>query len=75
MDHQVVIYQDAAKEWRWRRTAGNNRIVADSGEGYDNRQDAMDMAFHVNAGPYTIELHGVVIRVNESGRVSPAVPA
>ncbi len=33
------IYRDAAGEWRWRLTARNNRIVADSAESYTRRQD------------------------------------
>lgn len=35
------VYRDAAGEWRWRLTAGNNRTIADSGEGYRNRQDCL----------------------------------
>jgi uncharacterized protein YegP (UPF0339 family) len=35
------LYKDAAGEWRWRLLAGNKRIVADSGEGYKNRQDCV----------------------------------
>lgn len=31
---KFVIYEDKAGEWRWRLRAGNNRLVADSGEGY-----------------------------------------
>lgn len=35
-------YRDEAREWRWRRKAhGNNEEVADSGEGYENKQDAV----------------------------------
>ena len=38
-DH-VEFYFDAAEEVRWRYKAGNNETVADSGEGYENIQDA-----------------------------------
>lgn len=31
------IYKDASGEWRWRLVAKNNRIVADSGEGYKRK--------------------------------------
>ncbi len=31
------VYQDKAGQWRWRLWAANNRIVADSGEGYASR--------------------------------------
>ena len=30
------MYEDSAGEWRWRFQAGNNRILADSSEGYDS---------------------------------------
>lgn len=36
----VEVYLDTAGEWRWRRRAGNGRIVADSGEGYVDRDNA-----------------------------------
>jgi uncharacterized protein YegP (UPF0339 family) len=35
------VYQDAAGEWRWRLTAGNNRIIAESGEGYQHKHDCL----------------------------------
>lgn len=35
------VYRDAAGEWRWQLRAANNRIIADSGEGYHNRQDCL----------------------------------
>jgi len=31
---KVKIYKDKTGEWRWRLLAKNNKIVADSGEGY-----------------------------------------
>ncbi|TLX70481.1 DUF1508 domain-containing protein [Pseudomonas nicosulfuronedens] len=33
------IYKDAAKEWRWRFTAKNSKIIAVSSEGYHNLSD------------------------------------
>jgi uncharacterized protein YegP (UPF0339 family) len=33
------IYTDAKGEYRWRLQADNYRIVADSGEGYKNKED------------------------------------
>ena len=36
-----LVYQDASGEWRWQLRAANNRIIADSGEGYHNRQDCL----------------------------------
>jgi uncharacterized protein YegP (UPF0339 family) len=35
------FYKDAKSEWRWRRVAGNNRIVGASSEGYKNRGDCV----------------------------------
>ncbi len=35
------IYQDASGEWRWQLRAANNRIIADSGEGYNDKQDCL----------------------------------
>jgi len=33
------IYKDVSGYWRWRLLAGNNRIIANSGEGYHNKTD------------------------------------
>ena len=35
------VYKDVSGSWRWRLRAGNNRIIADSGEGYWNKQDCL----------------------------------
>jgi uncharacterized protein YegP (UPF0339 family) len=35
------VYKDTAGYWRWRLLAGNNRTIADSGEGYNNKQDCL----------------------------------
>jgi len=35
------LYEDKADEWRWRLVADNGNIVADSGEGYKNKVDAL----------------------------------
>ena len=35
------VYPDVAGYWRWRFYAANGRILADSGEGYVNRQDCL----------------------------------
>lgn len=32
------------KQWRWRLKAANGRIVADSGESYNNKRDCIVMA-------------------------------
>ena len=36
------MYLDNQGRWRWRLTAGNNRVIADSGQGYINKQDCRD---------------------------------
>jgi hypothetical protein len=36
------IYKDKQNQYRWRLRAANNKIMADSGEGYINWQDVMD---------------------------------
>lgn len=40
----IQHYVDGAGEWRWKALAGNNRIVADSGEGYENLNDCLEEA-------------------------------
>ena len=36
-----LVYQDASSEWRWQLRAANNRIIADSAEGYRDKQDCL----------------------------------
>ena len=35
------IYKDVQGYWRWYLSAGNNRKIANSGEGYYNQQDCV----------------------------------
>lgn len=35
------MYKDTNNHWRWRLRAGNNRIIANSGEGYFNKADCL----------------------------------
>jgi len=35
------LYKDASGQFRWRLQAGNNRIIANSGEAYHNKQDCL----------------------------------
>lgn len=37
---RFFLYQDAAKEWRWRLMAHNGRVIADGGEGYSTKGNA-----------------------------------
>lgn len=34
-------YKDKAGQWRWRFLANNNKIIADSAEGYHNKADCL----------------------------------
>ena len=36
------VYKDKADEWRWRLRHRNGNILADSGEGYARRKDAIN---------------------------------
>lgn len=36
-----LVYKDNVNQYRWRLFAGNNRIIADSGEGYYNKTDCL----------------------------------
>lgn len=38
---QFDVFKDKAGEWRWNLKADNNKIIADSGEGYVNKQDCL----------------------------------
>lgn len=35
------VYRDAQGYWRWTLQAANHRKIADSGEGYANKQDCL----------------------------------
>ncbi len=35
------VYRDRSGEWRWRLLAANNRVIADSGEGYARKSDCL----------------------------------
>lgn len=35
------IYRDSLSQWRWYLLAGNNRKIANSGEGYFNKADCI----------------------------------
>lgn len=49
-----VIYKDRAGEYRWRLFAGNNKIVADSAEGYTTKaacQHGIDLTKSSHSAP------------------------
>jgi len=40
MNYTFHLYQDNAGHWRWRLVAGNNQIIASSGEAFYSRENA-----------------------------------
>ncbi|QKY16738.1 DUF1508 domain-containing protein [Halorubrum sp. CBA1229] len=48
-DAAFEIYEDAGGEWRWRLRHRNGNIVADSGEGYASRSNAVEAVTGVKA--------------------------
>jgi uncharacterized protein YegP (UPF0339 family) len=40
---EVTVYRDRLGEWRWRREVSSDQ-VAESGEGYKNKADAVEQA-------------------------------
>jgi uncharacterized protein YegP (UPF0339 family) len=46
----IHVYQDAIEEWRWTAYAGNNEKLADSGEGYSNEVDCVNMVSRMFPG-------------------------
>lgn len=43
----LELYRDHAGEYRWRLTAKNGRNLADSGEGYQRKREALKRAGNV----------------------------
>jgi uncharacterized protein YegP (UPF0339 family) len=41
--YKFAMYKDKAKEWRWKLVAPNGQTIADSGEGYKNKSDMINM--------------------------------
>ena len=36
-----LVYQDRVNQWRWRLVAANNKIIANSAEGYWTKADCL----------------------------------
>lgn len=49
-EEHVTVYRDVKGEWRWNRKGANNKIISTSGEGYENKIDAVEMAERLNPG-------------------------
>ena len=53
MSAERVLYQRPDGKWAWRLTAENNKIIAtDGSQGYDNVDDARDMADRIIRGDF-----------------------
>lgn len=39
---EFEVYQDNGGDYRWRLQDTNNKIIADSGEGYSSKQNCLD---------------------------------
>lgn len=61
-DHEFELFRDEADEHRWRFQAGNNQIIATSGEGYSSKGGAADAVARVKAEAMGAE---VVVDVDE----------
>ena len=68
------LYRDAATQWRWTLYAANNRKIANSGEGYHNKADAIAAInlVKVRIAPHPFGSDAVAFMVNEALR-SPAI--
>jgi len=54
-DFKYKIYNDVNNEWRWRLVSNwNGNVIADSGEGYKNKQDCKAMIDRINGHTYPI---------------------
>lgn len=56
---KVLVAEDHAGEWRWQFVYANGEPGPDSGEGFRNRQHAIDRALEHNQGTpvYTLDEH------------------
>ena len=64
MKPQPEFYRDRRKEWRWRYRAANGKIIAESGEGYKNREDCEEgyFSFSVAVGKWAFKFGAVEAR-------------
>jgi uncharacterized protein len=45
---KFVLYKDRNGEWRWSLRAKNGKLIADSGEGYTAKRNAIAMCKRIN---------------------------
>ncbi len=62
---KLVVTKDKAHEYRWARKAANGKIIAISGEGYKNWQDAFDICQSLFPNfPIMVDISGTVEKVD-----------
>ena len=64
--HDTITLYRAPDGWRWRYTASNGRVLADSGQGYSRRPAAVRGACRV-AGGDAIYTDAVLSDLRETG--------
>jgi uncharacterized protein YegP (UPF0339 family) len=50
----IDLYHDSEGQWRWRFVAGNGKTLADSGQGYADKRDAIRGLELVTSGTYEL---------------------
>ena len=45
---KYIVYKDTSDEYRWRLKADNGETVGDSGEGYKNKNDILEIIGNIN---------------------------
>ena len=56
----IEVYKDAAARWRWRYVAQNGNVLADSGQSYTRRVDAVRAAKRVTGSRLTRSVRIVI---------------
>jgi uncharacterized protein YegP (UPF0339 family) len=47
---KFIVFRDHAGQWRWRLVSSNGKVVADCGEGYRHRGDALRIVEAIRGG-------------------------
>ena len=47
-----VLYKRADKKWAWRLVVNGDVVAVDGSQGYENKNDARDMADRIIAGEF-----------------------
>jgi uncharacterized protein YegP (UPF0339 family) len=60
------MYQDSERDWRWTLYAANNQRIADSSDGFRNKQDCQNAIQRVKASANAL--------VREGSPIGPSAP-